>query len=158
MSLTAPDNLSDQIVLHFEDDSGGIVRVTPDNDTLLLLSVEEAISACRAFKKQLEFKSQFDNLLKTLWTWIKAHRQTIEQAHLTTRDAGLLFLVQTQAAKRDDAFESDLTELDLQIANDSDFHLIDLSVLAIPKCPKDSVQSFLSRKMALRFAIDGDRK
>jgi hypothetical protein len=158
MSSAAIERLQgEQIELHFEDDSGK-VRVTPGDDTLLLLSVEEAIKACRAFKKQLEFKSQFDHLLNALWAWIKPRREKVCQAYLTTRDAGLLFLVVTQAAERDEEFEADITELDIQVANDAAYHLIDLSVLVIPNCPRESVYSFLSRKMALRFVPDGNRK
>ena len=155
MSAAAEKVPSDLVDLHFEDETGK-VRVTPDNDTLLLMSVEEAIIACRAFKKQLEFKSQFDHLLNALGAWIKSRLHKISLAFLTTRDAGLLFLVVTAAANRDDELESDITELDMQVANEADYHLIDLSVLIIPNCPKDSVHSFLSRKMALRFVIDGD--
>lgn len=157
MSAASAQNLDDLIELHFEDDTGK-VRVTPADNTLLLLSVEEAIAACRAFKKQLEFKGQFDQLINTLGVWLKARRDRVAQAFLTTRDAGLLLLIVTKSAAYDQAFEADVTELDIQIANDTDYHLIDLSILAIPNCQQESVHSFLSRKMMLRYVIDGDRK
>jgi hypothetical protein len=155
MSFAVP--AGELVELHFEDGTGK-VRVTPADNSLLLLSVEEAIAACRAFKTQLEFKSQFDLLLNTLGTWINAQREKIAQAFLTTREGGLLFLLVTKSRAYDDALEAEITALDLQVANDTDFHLIDLNILAIPSCDEQSVQSFLSRKMVLRYVIDGDRK
>jgi len=156
MSLVVESAPHEQIDLHFEDDTGK-VRVTPDNDTLLLLSVEEAINACRAFKRQLEFKSQFDQLLNALGAWIQARRPKISQAFLTTRDAGLLFLVVTATMQHDGDLEVDLTELDMQMANEAAYHLINLQVLAIPSCPPAAAHTFLSKKMALRFVIDAHR-
>lgn len=157
MSPSLHPEINDSIELHFEEKTG-IVRVTPGDDTLLLMSVEEAIHACRAFKRQLEFKGQFDQLLKCVWQWLTARREKVSNAFLTTRDEGLLLLIVTETSERDETLESEITELDLQIANDADYRLIDLSVLAIPKCPKESIQSFLSRKMSLRFVLHGDEK
>ena len=148
---------ADFIDLHFADDSGR-VRVTPPNKDLMVLSVNEAIEACRAFNDQISFKNQFDLLLDTLGGWIKARQDRISQAFITTRDAGLLLLIVLKSASYDAGFEAELTELDIEIANDADFNLIPLGVLAIPTCPLDSVHSFLSRKMALRYVIHGDGK
>jgi len=96
--------------------------------------------------------------LDTLGGWIKARQDKISQAFITTRDAGLLLLIVVKSASYDAGFEAELTELDMEIANDADFNLIPLGVLAIPMCPPDSVHSFLSRKMALRYVIHGDGK
>jgi hypothetical protein len=148
---------ADVIDLHFEDDSGG-VRITPPDRDLMVLSVKEAVEACRAFNDQIAFKDQFDQLLDRLGAWIKARQEKISQVFITTRDAGLLLLVVTKFAGYDADFEAELTELDMEIANDADFSLIPLGVLAIPTCPPDSVHSFLSRKMALRYVIHGDGK
>ena len=76
---------------------------------------------------------------------------------MTVRDAGLLFLIVLNGTEYDSDFESELTRLDIEIANDSDFDLISLSVLALPKCDTVAVESFLSSKMKLRYAIDGNR-
>jgi hypothetical protein len=154
MSLAAP---TDFIDLHFEHGTGQVRVIPPDKD-LMILSVKEAIEACRAFNDQIHFKSQFDLLLNALGAWINARRGKISQAFLTTRDAGLLLLIVTKSVQYDAEFESELTELDIETANDGDYSLIPLSVLAIPACPADSVHSFLSRKMVLRFVIDGKRK
>lgn len=158
MSAAASQNkLGELIELHFDNEDGK-VRVIPADNTLLLMSVEEAISACRASKQQLEFNAQYSQLLNKLGGWIDARKGQIAQAYLTLRDAGLLLLIVTKAAEYGDELEAQITELDMEIANDTDYHLIDLSVLAIPSCSKDSVSSFLSRKMRLSFVVDGDRE
>lgn len=145
------------IDLHFEDD-GGVVRVTPEDNDLMIMSVHEAIIACRAFTDQIRFKSQFDSLLNYLGGWIKARERKISSATLTTRDSGLLLLIVTKGTKYDSEFELEITDLDIQVANDSDFAMIDLSVLAIPACPAEAVRSFVSRKMQIRYALDGSGK
>ena len=145
------------IDLHFQDDSGS-VRITPEDNDLMILSVHEAISACRAFADQIRFKSQFDALLVRIGGWIRTRSEKISSAFITTRDAGLLLLIVTKSREYDSDFESDITDLDIQVANEPDFGMIELSVLAIPNCPLESVNSFLSKKMQLRYAIDGDRK
>jgi uncharacterized protein YjaG (DUF416 family) len=148
---------TDYIDLHFEDQSGQVRVIPPDKD-LMILSVKEAIEACRAFNDQIDFKSQFDALLNALGAWINARREKFSEAFLTTRDAGLLLLIVMKSSQYDVELESQITELDMAIANDADYALIPFSALAIPACPADSVHSFLSRKLALRYVIDGDRK
>ena len=101
---------------------------------LMAMPVEVAVEACRAFKEQIAFKDQFDMLLDRLAEWIDRREDKLDQAFLTTRDSGLLFLVVLTQKELNEGIESDLTELDLEIANDDDFDLIRLSVHAIPKC------------------------
>ena len=59
------------------------------------------------------------------------------------RDAGLLFLVVLKEKPFNQKIEDSLTELDIAIAQDDDLDLIKLSVLALPKASKDSIESFL---------------
>lgn len=153
-ALKAHDGVID---LHFQDD-GATVRVTPQDKDLMILSVKEAINACRAFADQIRFKSQFDALLSRIGVWIKSRQERISAAFITTRDAGLLLLIVTKNKAYDDDLESEITDLDIQVANDADFGMIDLSILAIPNSPPETVRSFLSKKMQLRYAIDGERK
>ena len=150
ISLKAREGVID---LHFQDD-GGSVRITPEDNDLMILSVREAINACRAFADQIRFKSQFDGLLARIGVWVRARSEKISSAFITTRDAGLLLLIVMKSKAYDCDFESDITDLDIQIANEPDFGMIDLSVLAIPNCPLESVNSFLSKKLQLRYAID----
>ena len=144
------------VELHFEDREGR-VRIVPANRDLMTIPVAMAIEACRAFNQQIVFKDQFDMLVDCLGRWINGHREQIGDAYLTIRDAGLLFLVVHRATSYDDAFESALTDLDLEIANDDDYGLINLSVLGLPSVDEQSVHTFLSNKMALRYQVHGGR-
>jgi len=144
------------IELHFEDKEGKVRIVPPDRD-LMTIPVAMAIEACRAFNQQIVFKDQFDMLVDYLGRWIDQHREQVADAYLTVRDAGLLFLVVRRATSYDEAFESALTDLDLEIANDDDYGLISLSVLGLPSMDEHSVHTFLSHKMALRYQVNGGR-
>lgn len=54
-------------------------------------------------------------------------------------------------------FEDALTDLDSGIACDVDFDLIRLSVLALPHCPPDAMQSFLGDDtVTLGFQVNGE--
>jgi len=140
------------IELHCDDTSGHVRVIPPDRD-LMTMPVEFAIEACRAFKHQIEFNDQFSLLLAE---WIVGHRNRISQAYLTTRDAGLLFLVVQTTEEYDSDLEGELTELDLEIANDSDFSHITLTVLGIPLVDEPSVASFLSPKVVLQYRMNGN--
>jgi hypothetical protein len=142
------------IELHFENHGGRVRIVGPDNH-VMIQSVEAAVEACRAYSGQMLFKTQFDQLLEKLGQWMEANATRVNSGYLTTQDSGLLFLVVTESRQYDDAVESALTELDLEIAQDSDFDLINLGVHAIPNASKDTVDSFVSSKMALRFVRNG---
>lgn len=143
------------IELHYENADGRVRIVPPDSD-IMALSVETAIAACRAFTQQIVFKNQFDQLLMRLAEWIAQHKAKLSAACVTVRDSGLLFLVMLKEPRLDREIEESLTELDLEIANDADYGLISLAVHAIPRSDEATVQSFVSRKMALRYRIDGE--
>ena len=143
------------IELHFEDRDGKVRVVLPDSH-VMAMSVETAVHACGAFKNQIIFKDQFDMLLKVLGEWLDDHKAKIKEAHLTVRDSGLLFLVVAKCAEFDSDLEDELTNLDIEIANDNDYDLIDLNVLAIPPANDEAVTSFISKKLAIRYRLDGE--
>ena len=144
------------IELHV-DNTDGQVRIVPIDRDIMAMPVEMAIEACRAFKQQIQFKDQFDLLLPRLAEWLQKRRDRLSAACVTTRDAGLLFLVMLDGKQRDKEIEAALTELDLDIANDKDFALINLSVHAIPKASELTFQSFQSEKFVLRYVLNADR-
>lgn len=156
MSRGIHSQQSDVLELHYEN-RGGRVQITCPDNHIIISSVEVAIDACRAYTSQLQFKEQFDSLMDRLASWVDARLELIQDSYLTVRDSGLLFLVVTKNTHFDDALETALTELDLEVSHDSDFDLICLSVHAIPNADKDTIRSFVSRKMALRFVKNVER-
>lgn len=146
-----------QIIELHCDDADGRVRVVPADKDIMAMSVETAIEACKAYKHQIVFKDQFDLLLHKLGDWASARAEKVATAYLTVRDAGLLFLVMLRGRRYDEQIENDLIDLDLDIANDHDFDLIQLSAHIVPSIDDDSLQSFLSRKLVIRFHLsDGN--
>lgn len=154
MSFASGKNKSLSPVELSYKNSGGRVTIVPPDSDIMAMSVETAIEACRAFHQQIVFKDQFDLLLNRLAAWVDAHREKISDAFLTARDSGLLFLVVLKGEQFDSEIETSLTELDLEISNDDDYKLISLAVHALPQSPEETIRSFISRKLSLRYRLD----
>lgn len=103
-----------------------------------------AARACRASQKAEFFNNQFQRLLSTLRDWLDGHRTKVRAAYLTVRDRDLLFLCVQKEARFDPELTDSLTELDLHIANDPEFELIDLEVMAVPPLSAESLQAVLA--------------
>lgn len=138
----------DAIKLNWDEKKRQIV-VTPEDNDKFVVTVGEAIEACKATKSDKsyenykKFADQFDVLLDTLWLWIQDHKQDVFKAYLTIRDSDLLFLPIKISCNYDDDFEDELTELDITIAQNSGLDLIRLSVLALPKSSDNALSSFV---------------
>ena len=142
------------IDLRWEHREGQVRVIFPDKH-MMVLPIQQAIEACGAYQNQVAFQQQFDSLHDELADWIHQHRDKVEQAFLTNRDGGLLFVVVTKGVEYDPDLEGDLTELDLAIANDNDLELIRLHVQALPHISRDAQRSFLSKGTTIRYLIDG---
>jgi hypothetical protein len=139
-------------VIRLKSEGGGHLIVVPEDQDRFVLTIEEAVKACRAYERTRSFENQFNILLRRLAHWIDEHRDLVRIGYLTVRDAGLLFLVVTKAAEYDRKLEDDLTDLDLEVANDPNLDLIRLSVLAIPPTGPEAIRSYLSPGFTLQYA------
>ncbi len=137
-------------------DKGRQVLVCPEDEDRFLLTVQEAIQACRAHKPQdrAAIDKGFNLLKDRLGQWAYRHRDQIHKAFLTIRDAGLLFLVVGKQRHRDNSLEDDLTDLDLDVARTEDLEMIPLSVLAIPRCNQSSYRSFINPSLSLVYQLN----
>jgi hypothetical protein len=145
MSSSPLSDLTNAIVLSW-DENGRKVRISTSDNDLFFTTVGEAIEACKARDFQEDFKRQFDGLLGVLAEWIKKHKDHIDRAYLTIRDAGLLFLPITKFSRLDPDFEDLLTDLDIQIAQDDKYSHITMSVLALPNTSSEAISSFVNPK------------
>ncbi len=118
------------------------VLVETENDRFML-TVQAAIRACQAFSHMDEFTSQFKKLHAKLTDWINAQNQHIDKAFLTARDSAILLLLVQKSKAFNAEFEDAVTELDMSIAQDEEFGLIRLNVLALPAASEESIESFL---------------
>ncbi len=90
-----------------------------------------------------EFQTQMFALKQLLDNWVKSRKDSIKEAYFTVRGSSLFFLVVSSSKAYNESLESDLTELDLNVANDNKLNLMNLEVLAIPDSPADCVQAYL---------------
>jgi hypothetical protein len=118
------------------------VLVETENDRFML-TVQAAIRACQAFSHMDEFTAQFKKLHARLTDWINAHNENIDKAFLTARNSAILLLLVQKSNAFNAEFEDAVTDLDLAIAQDDEFGLIRLNVLALPAASEESIQSFL---------------
>ena len=121
------------------------------------MATADAARACGAYEQQQRFPAQFQELMARLCRWSQEHSADVGSAYITVRDGGLLFLVVRREAEYDRDFEDALTDLDAEIARDEDLDLVRLSVLALPHCPPESLDSFLGdNNVTLGFQVDGE--
>lgn len=126
------------------EEKNNLVVVVPDNEDRFCVTVEQAVKACRSSLTEAEFRIQFKELLNRLAQWILEHKEKITSAHVTIRDAGLMFLVVRNYVEYDKNFEDELTVLDVEIARDLRFNQIKLSVMALPKVSPQATACFLA--------------
>jgi len=143
---------TEALQLKFSDKDRKVI-ITMENEDRFSMTVQEAALACKlADNRQLfKFRSQFKNLLNELAVWIQKNRKKVFKAFMTVRDAGLLFLIVRNEVPFDRDFEDQLSDLDIAIAQNENYSLINLSVLALPRCSPSAGFSFLSLKNTLAF-------
>ena len=130
---------------------GEQVFVNPEDNDKFFMSVQVAAAACQMAGKVVAFGDQFRDLLEKLASWIKAHRKPIQQAFVTIRDSGFLFLVVQTTPYLDLDLEAELTTLDLEVAQDESFDLLRLNVLALPASSNQAYESFLETSQIWTF-------
>jgi hypothetical protein len=138
------------IHLHHADDVEGVIVTTADDQTFML-PLDAVIRACGSVENVLQFTKQFQKLLVRLTKWLKKNLDDVDEAYVTIRDAGLLFLLVRKSKRFNESLENSLTEIDLEIAQNKEFDLLKLSVLALPKTSRECVDSFLASP-SLKYA------
>lgn len=95
-------------------------------------------------KCKADFTNQVADLLEKLGDWVTARKGKIGSAHLTFRRDSSILLVIQKAVEFDEQLSDELTELDIEIATDPAFGLVNFDVLAIPAVSTESANAFLS--------------
>jgi hypothetical protein len=129
-------------VIQLMQSDGVRVLIETENDRFMM-TVQAAIRACQAYSHMDEFTAQFKKLHAKLFAWIQAHDSQIARAMLTARDSAILLLIVQRSEAFSQEFEDALTDLDLEVAQDEEFYLIRMNVLALPLASEESIQSFI---------------
>jgi hypothetical protein len=146
-----PTKTTRTIVL-LEEGTGQTVVVSPKDRDKFCIEVEEAVRACQILDSSYSAINQIAVLQDRLAAWIQTHRDQIHAAYLTIRPNGLLFVAVQRDVACDRELVSALTDLDLSIACDEKFNLINLEVLSTPHVPKEALDAFLSSGQVIRYA------
>lgn len=117
--------------------------VMKDGDKFVV-GYTEAAKACRAAEKMKDFVPQLTEVLKKLGNWAAQRKDQIHSAMLSPGEHGLLFLVMQKDVPFDQQLTDDLTDLDLEIAQNPSFALVRVEVLAIPRVDKETATAFIS--------------
>jgi hypothetical protein len=137
--------------IHLDHADDAEVMVHLESGDMFTLPLKAAIDACGSVENVQRFGKQLEILLARLAAWIGQHEDDVQEAYVTFRDAGLLFLVVRKTRKLNEALENSLTDVDIEIAQDENLCLIKLSVLALPQTTEENVRSFLSSKITFRY-------
>lgn len=124
----------------------GEVRVRRKNRDMFFMTLGEAVAVCADFAKDKnDFTAQVTDLLDALSEWVTQRRDGIKSAHLTFRpDRSVFFVVMQKETPFDAKLSEELTDLDINVANDPAFDRLKLDVLLIPAVSRDSANAFLS--------------
>ena len=141
MSATIASNT--WISLRVGDPAVAGVTIHSQDGDLFALTKQMIARAGRIAAGIEAFDNQLTALRAELEGWAAQRADLIDQVFLALKGDQFLFLVVLKGKAYNGIFEDDLTELDMSIAQNPDYDLIPLSVLALPACAEDVIRSFL---------------
>jgi hypothetical protein len=146
-----PASANTDIVFRMKHGDGGQLFCETEDQDRFVVGIDEAIVACRLHVERDRYRNQFNLLVKRLAGWFTQHREKAHEAYLTIRDDSLLFLVVRKAVAFDEEFTDQLTELEYQITDDPGLNLISMHVLALPRCDRYGLESFIDSRLPIKF-------
>jgi len=143
-------------ILRIRYDRDDDVVVHPQDNDVYVITTKEAVEAIQQWVSPFNnvisvvgdhirsLKEQSESLLLKLQDWSKKHSDTICRADFRVLSLNdFLFVVMQKDIPYNSDLSDKLTDLDIEIANDDNFNLITLNVLAIPRCSFDAAQAFI---------------
>lgn len=119
------------------------VTIHPENGDVFTLSKQMIARSGRLMSRIEAFEQQLATLKLDLESWAAAHSESVAEAFLVLKGDHFVFLAVLKGKAYDSVLEDALTELDMQVAQNPDYNLINLSVLALPAFAEDAIRSFL---------------
>jgi hypothetical protein len=131
------------IQLRMGDPSLAGVTVHPENGDVFALSKQMIARSGRLMSKIEAFEQQLAALKLDLESWAGAHSESVAEAFLVLKGDHFVFLAVLKGKAYDSVLEDALTELDMRVAQNPEYNLVNLSVLALPAFAEDAIRSFL---------------
>ena len=135
------------IQLRLGDPNLAGVTVHPEDGDLFALTKQMIARSGRIAYEIEAFENQLEALKRELDAWFAGRSDSVAEAFLVLKGDYFLFLVVTKGKAHDSGLEDALTDLDMKVAQDPDYHLVNLSVLALPAFAEDAIQSFLPHRV-----------
>lgn len=127
------------------------VFVEPEDQDRYMQTVAQVLNALHDAQDKNKAIEQFGVLKDRLGSWVQERKDKIEQAFLTFRDSDLLFLIIRREVGYDTEFEDELSDLELEIANNEELDQIEIEALALPRVEPGVAESFLSSLFRLEY-------
>ncbi len=124
------------------DEANGYLFTFASGDRIVL-SDEDLQGACRFADRRREFRGQFRELFEKIDHWVNANLEKIDRVHLSFAPKGIDLTVVRKGLAFDREFNRSLTRLDIEVARDERFNLIDFHVMVLPFSAESTVRSFV---------------
>ena len=120
-----------------------------------ITAATDIVNACRICEQTqvLTFKENFEKLLLQFYGWLSKHKGKVERCVVTTRDAGLLFIVCTVSDELDVELQDSLTDFDIEFAESGLLEKPMVSFLAIPDSSDRAISGFTSPHVLIEYAL-----
>lgn len=152
--ITTDSTSTNQNVIELDwYEADDVVKVTPRNLRRFQIQKDRAINL---LSKAAGASLQLDFLLDKLGCWCKKNSQKLSRAFLTIRDERFAFIAISISTACDDDLEDSVSELDFELANDSDLDLIKLNAFVLPPTSDEAVTSFLDNRFQLVYNVKHD--
>ncbi len=138
------------IQLDYWSMQGEMITVTPRDHDRFSMRMQVAIELLQKREKRDRVTGQISLLFRQLAAWLK-DRNDIQSAYVTLRDGELAFVVVHDSETYDAEFEDELSDLDIQIANDVDLPDIEMSVFSLPMVSDEALDSFLHTEVQFKL-------
>lgn len=134
----------------------GVIVVTPRDQDRFTIRIESAIETLVINEGANRFRKQMDLLFRNLANWLSA-RPDVMKAYVTIRDGELAFVVMHNSSTYDETFEDELSNLDIELANDPDLREVEINVFSLPPVSDEVLDSFLHSEVQFAFESEGGR-
>ncbi len=128
---------------YLREPEGGRVLITPKEGEAFGLSIDDVVRACRSQEKIGMFTQQLGDLLERVGKWLAERTTEVHKAYFGLEPDGAVVAVVRRDKRFNPDFEMALSDLDLSIAQDPGFDLIQLRLLTLPYSPDETVASFV---------------
>lgn len=134
-------------ILQLVHGSGGRVTVTDEDEDRFSLHINEAVLACRSHTNAERFRKQVHILLNRLHKWSVDHEDEVREAVLMIQEMEFLLICITKHGPISAELDNDLTDLELEIANDSDINQLPFSGQLLPPLSEEATRGFIPSDM-----------